>query len=173
MLTSNSSGNMQRHGYLGCFLVAFARENISWVWVIETCYLCLWLFQDTIAHYLLQNCSGGNITKHLWWQVSIGSGLAWCRRAASHYLSQCWPRSMLLHGVPRPHWVNSLWPSDAIGRQGTESALARVMACCLTAPSHYLNQCWLMISEVLWHSTDSIFKENTSDIYRWNELEIY
>ena len=25
------------------------------------------------------------------------------------------------------------------------------MACCLTAPSHYLNQWWLIISEVLWH----------------------
>ena len=35
--------------------------------------------------------------------------------------------------------VNSLWPSDAIRRQETESALAQVMACCLTASSHYLN----------------------------------
>ena len=35
MLTSNSSGNMQTHGYLGCFHAASSRENISWVWVIE------------------------------------------------------------------------------------------------------------------------------------------
>ena len=34
MLTSNSSGNMQKHGYLGCFNAVSARENISWVWVI-------------------------------------------------------------------------------------------------------------------------------------------
>ena len=27
--------------------------------------------------------------------------------------------------------------------------LASVMACCLTAPSHYLNQCWLIISKML------------------------
>ena len=26
------------------------------------------------------------------------------------------------------------------------------MACCLTAPSHYLNQCWLIISRVSWYS---------------------
>ena len=26
------------------------------------------------------------------------------------------------------------------------------MACCLKAPSHYLNQCWLIISEVPWRS---------------------
>ena len=69
--------------------------------------------------------------------------------------------------------VNSLWPSDVIWRQGSWSTLAQVMACCLTAPSHYLNQCWLMISEVLWHSPDSNFTENTWDIYLWNEFEIY
>ena len=38
----------------------------------------------------------------------------------------------------------------------TGSTLAKVMACCLTAPSHYFNQCWLIISKVLgafiwWH----------------------
>ena len=26
---------------------------------------------------------------------------------------------------------------------------------------------------VLWHSPDSNFTENTQDIYRWNEFEIY
>ena len=31
--------------------------------------------------------------------------------------------------------------ANAIRRQGTESTLAQVMSCCLTAPSHYLNQC--------------------------------
>ena len=30
------------------------------------------------------------------------------------------------------------------------------MACCLTAPSHYMNQCWLIISEVPWHSSQGI-----------------
>ena len=28
------------------------------------------------------------------------------------------------------------------------------MACCPTVPSHYLNQCWLIIKGVLWHSYD-------------------
>ena len=35
---------------------------------------------------------------------------------------------------------NSLWPRDAIWRQRSMSILARVMSCCLTAPSHYLDQ---------------------------------
>ena len=69
-------------------------------------------------------------------------------------------------------YFNSLWPSGVIWRQGSRSTLAQVMACCLTAPSHYLNQCWLMISEVLWHSPDSNFTENTSDIYRWNDQTV-
>ena len=31
--------------------------------------------------------------------------MAWCRNATSHYLSQCWPRSMSPNGVIRPQWV--------------------------------------------------------------------
>ena len=42
------------------------------------------------------------------------------------------------------------------------STLAQVMACCLTAPSHYLNQCWLIIRKVLWHSSEGIFIRDTS-----------
>ena len=61
-------------------------------------------------------------------------------------------------------FVNSLWPSDAIWRQGSGSALAQVMACCLTAPSHYLNQCWLIISKVQWHSSEGSFTKDTSAI---------
>ena len=32
--------------------------------------------------------------------------MAWCLTAPSHYLSQCWPRSLLPYGVTRPHWVS-------------------------------------------------------------------
>ena len=32
--------------------------------------------------------------------------MAWCRQATSHYLSQCWPSSMLSYGVTRSQWVN-------------------------------------------------------------------
>ena len=63
---------------------------------------------------------------------------------------------------PAGMFFNSLWPSDVIWRQGSMSISDQVMACCLAAPSHYLNQSWLMISEALWHSPDSNFTENTS-----------
>ena len=44
-------------------------------------------------------------------------------------------------------------------RHRSGSILARAMACCLTAPSHCLNQCWLIISEVLQHSPEGISPE--------------
>ena len=37
--------------------------------------------------------------------------MAWCRQATSHYLSQCWPRSMSPNGISRPQWVNILRPT--------------------------------------------------------------
>ena len=48
-------------------------------------------------------------------------------------------------------WFNSLGPSDAIWRCRSGSTLAQVIACCLTAPSQHLNQCWLISSKVHWH----------------------
>ena len=62
--------------------------------------------------------------------------------------------------------VNSLWPSDAIWWQRSGSTLAQVMDCCLMAPSHYLNGCWLIIEDVLWHSPERlnryhVFGDNT------------
>ena len=50
------------------------------------------------------------------------------------------------------NWMNSLWPNDAIWQQRSGSTLARVMPCCLTAPTHYLNQCWFTISKIHQHS---------------------
>ena len=37
------------------------------------------------------------------------------------------------------------WPCDTIWQQRSWSTLVQVMAYCLKAPSHYLNQCWLII----------------------------
>ena len=67
--------------------------------------------------------------------------------------------------------LNSSRPSDAIWRHKSGSTLAQVMACCLTAPSHYLNQCRLIISTVLWHSSKGNFTRDNSAINHWNYLE--
>ena len=41
----------------------------------------------------------------------------------------------------------------------------------LEAPSHYLNQCWLIISEVQWQSPDGNVTIYTAAISDWNLLE--
>ena len=68
------------------------------------------------------------------------------------------------HVAYLPTTFNSLWPSDAIWQQGSRSTLVGVMACCLTAPSHYLNQCWLIISKIQLHSSNGNFTRDTSVI---------
>ena len=88
-------------------------------------------------------------------QPTLAEVMAWCHQETSHYQSQCWPRSLSPCGVTRPQGDNPLWHNDAIWQHRYGSASVQVMACCLMAPSHYLNQCWLFISEVLWHFTVS------------------
>ena len=44
--------------------------------------------------------------------------------------------------------------------------------CCLTASSHYLNQCWL-ISKVLWHSSEGIIMRRSEDTNQQNKTENY
>ena len=48
MSTSNSGGNMQKHGYSGCFHAASATEIISWVCVIR--------ITTTIAYLMCKKC---------------------------------------------------------------------------------------------------------------------
>ena len=46
---------------------------------------------------------------------------------------------------------------DATWQHRPGSTLAQIMACCLTSPSHYLNQCWLFVKGFVWHSAESNF----------------
>ena len=63
---------------------------------------------------------------------------------------------------PSGQWVNSLGPSDAIWQHRSRSTLVQVMACCLMAPTHYLNQCWLIFSKVQWHSVEGNLTRDSS-----------
>ena len=38
-------------------------------------------------------------------QSTLVQVIAWYRQATSHYLSQCWPRSLSPYGITRPQWV--------------------------------------------------------------------
>ena len=71
--------------------------------------------------------------------------------------------------------VNSWWPTDDIWQHKSGSTLVQVMACCLTAPSLSLYQCWLIINYVQRHSSDDNFTCNTSVInHQWvNQQQYY
>ena len=144
---SNFSSNILRLRQNGCH---FRDDNFKSIFLNEN--LCIFI------QISLKYVPKGAIDKH-----SIGShnGLA-----PSHYMYQ-WRSSLLMrliHICATPSQrVNPLWPSEAIRRQGTESTLAQVMACCLMAPSHYLNQCWLIINKVLWHSSEGIIMRRSED----------
>ena len=66
---------------------------------------------------------------------------------------------------------NSLWRSDAIWRHRSGSILAQVMACCLTAPSHHLNQCWLIVSTDQWRLSKGNSTRDTPAIIHENHLQ--
>ena len=52
---------------------------------------------------------------------------------------------------------NTSWPIDTLWRYTFGFALALVMARYPTVRSHYQNQCWLLIREVMWYSSESNF----------------
>ena len=94
------------------------------------------------------------------------TGKGWCCR--SHRKSKSWKKLNIT-----PWWwanafqeilsepilnglvcVFSLGPSDTKWSHRSEWILAHVMACCLTTPSHYMDQCWLIITQVQCHSSE-------------------
>ena len=68
-------------------------------------------------------------------------------------------------------YINSFWPSDIIRWHRYGSTLAQVMAWCLMAPSHYLNQCWLIVSTDQWRLSKCNFPRDTPAINHENRLQ--
>ena len=78
-------------------------------------------------------------------RVAEWKGISW------GYCSVKWQRKQCCENNKRV--INSLWPSDTIYRHRSGSTFAH----CPRAPSHYLKQCWLIISEVQWQSPKGNF----------------
>ena len=71
------------------FLSNFQSNFNDWWLKVISCEIALWW----MSLYLIDDKS------------TLVQVMAWCRQATSHYLSQCWPRSMTLYGITRPQWV--------------------------------------------------------------------
>ena len=70
-------------------------------------------------------------------------------------------------------WTRCVNTSVATWWHISESTLVQVMVCCLTAPSHYLNQYLHVINKVLWHSSESYFTASVWDNILYNEFQNY
>ena len=117
-------------------------------------------------------------------QSTLVQVMAWCHQATSHYLSQCWPRSLWPYGVTRRQlslitathlkighpYISSMdalsWKWVAVTSYGNMMSYGVMVLGrhCFSdgllpqmAPSHYLNRCWLIISKVQWLSSEGNF----------------
>ena len=80
------------------------------------------------------------------------------RHARLGYCGMKWLRKQCEKKI----YINSLWPRDTTCRHRSGSTFVQIMAYCLRAPSHCLNQRWLIISEVQWYSRESNIIRDTS-----------
>ena len=72
--------------------------------------------------------------------------------------------------------INALWPHDALWQQRSGSTLPQVMVLCRHARwhqaiAHYQNQCWLIISTVLWYSSEGIMIRRSENTNQWSKTE--
>ena len=65
---------------------------------------------------------------HIYGELTLVQTMAWCRQATSHYLSQCWPRSLSPYGVTRPQWFNI-----TTTKQSTTKPIAHIMGLTICA----------------------------------------
>ena len=76
--------------------------------------------------------------------------------------------------------INSLWLSDDIWWHKSCLGLDQEMAWCLTAPSHYLFECWLIFYRIIWNMFLCISKFlctctciSKSNVLSFNHKKIY
>ena len=69
--------------------------------------------------------------------------------------------------------LNLLWSAACIiwSQANKKVSIGTVMACCLTTPSHYPKQCWIFVSEVLWHLHKSNFTVSVQSTILYNEFQ--
>ena len=65
-----------------------------------------------------------------------------------------------IYSIPCISPINLLWPNDTIWLYRPGSALAQVMAWCVTALSHCLSQCWFIVNWTIRNKFQWNFNEN-------------
>ena len=123
---SQMSRNMHMHHIFSCLVVGNGQFSpcppglLHWHWsnhmIGPLSHWPLGDFKLILCRWFSTLANGGWCMSHgivLRWMPLDLTGdkstlvqvMAWCRQATSHYMSQCWPRSISPNGVTRPQWV--------------------------------------------------------------------
>ena len=107
--------------------------------------------------------------------------MAWCRQATSHYLSQCWPRSVSAYGVTRPQGVKTIsWKVAvlAVGKLRIINMLMFILQLCLIGnwatawlPIPSNPDVYIYISKIVLYQTKRI--QSSAIIVRPNIIRYY
>ena len=142
-----------------CLYIFYTIIFTDWITVYASIILWIIKAQREILKRSLCRAIHSNMTSQLYtvWQPG--------KTIVKHLFYKC-RNTCKRHGskLYMGKWFNWLWPNDAIWRHRSRSKLARVMACCLTAPGHYLIQCWLIFSKVQRHSAEGNLTRDSSPI---------
>ena len=147
--------------------IAHAKHGCMGGWLIRLVDLTHWPLGDVRVTFKfpLNTCCGKSSWARLeialrWMsqntfddKPSLVRVMAWCRQAASHYLSQCWLRAMPLYGVTRPQWVNERRHAYIIKVLANE----RQFYIC-NIFSHWLRLCWDIQNNLWYCHCCNIFK---------------
>ena len=122
----------------------------KWLPFWQAAFSNIFLWMKTFVFWLIFHWSlflrvQSTIFQH-WFRWWLGAG-----QATSHYLDLWWLVNWRIYAsLGLNELINSLWPCDTIWWQRSVSTMTQVMAWCLTAPSHHLTQCSLIINKVQW-----------------------
>ena len=123
-LTSNFPGLVIWHTRLVSGINTKQFFNIKYVKIKELVYLLIYMNYTSTRHIQI-HFTPNNQTQIFSNMTKLKIELLWYRTS----------KILIVH---------SLWLSAALKRNRSWLTLARAMTCCMTAPSHYLNQCWVI-----------------------------
>ena len=131
--------------------------NQCWVtvdWVLRNKFQWNFILTTKNTKLFINEHASENIVCEM---AAILSRGRWVEFCMAQWLTFCSAR-------PTSLAINPLWPSEVMYRYRSGTASTKIIAFCLTAPSHYLNQCQLIIVGILCHSPKSNFIGITRDV---------
>ena len=107
------SSNVSSHIIRGCFTGTGAEQHLinSLALGRPGCHFKTAIFNLVLLIGIFTS-SNDNVLRWMPWHLTDDKStliqvMAWSPQATSHYLSQCWPRSMSPNGITRPQWVKT------------------------------------------------------------------